>query len=111
MPCFVERTGFTGGQSTPTVSNVAPATGTMYSRSRGPSSDPIVTARHLDSDGRIDAPLDGTSNHITQYDPNSPYRVSWEMSAHGDTKIHPTNELLPKKNPNRHEWPNGFGQT
>lgn len=81
----------------------------MYSRGRGPSSDPIVTARKLDSKGRIEVPLDGSSNHVTQYDPNSPYRVSWEMSAHGDTDIHSTNEQLPKKHPDRHEWPNGFG--
>lgn len=81
----------------------------MYSRSRGPSSNPNVAGRRVDSEGRIEAPLDGSSNHITQYDPNSPYRTSWEMSATGDTKIHSTNQPLLKYHPERHEWPSGFG--
>lgn len=108
MPCFIERTGFTGGQPAVAPALAASGAGTMYSRGRGPSSDPVVTARRRDREGRIDAPLDGSSNHITQYDPNSPYRVSWDMSAHGDTEVHATNQSVPKGNPHRHEWPPGF---
>jgi hypothetical protein len=109
VPCFVERTGFTGGQATAAPSLAASGAGTMYSRGRGPSSNPIVTARQRDSQGRIAAPLDGSSNHITQYDPNSPYRVSWDMSADGDAQIHATNQSVPKGHPDRHEWPRRFG--
>lgn len=105
MPCFTERTGFTGGQSTSGSFGM----GTMYSRGRGPSSNAIVTGFRQDREGRIYAPLDGSSNHITQYDLNSPYRVSWDMSSHGDTGIHSTNQSLPKQHPDRHQWPRGFG--
>ena len=108
MPCVVERTGFTGGQAS-AMAAARSGAGTMYSRGRGPSSNPIVTARQRDSEGRIAAPLDGSWNHITQYDPNSPYRVSWDMSAHGDTDIHATNQSVSKDHPARHDWPPGFG--
>ena len=95
MPCFVERTGFTGGRPTPGASDA----GTLFSRGRGPTSNPSVSGRRQDEQGRIEIPLNGSTNHITQYDPNSPYRVSWDVSADGDTNVrdtvHPTNQHRP----------------
>lgn len=106
MPCFVERTGFTGGQAPPAEPSAA---GTLFSRSRGPTSNPSVIGRRRDDAGHIEIPLDGSKNHITQYDPSSPYRVSWDVSTAGDSDIHPTNWTVSPRRSNRHEWPAGFG--
>lgn len=108
MPCFVERTGFTGGQGVGQPAPIAAEPGTLYSRGRGPTADPMVVARRQDDRGRIDIPLDDVSNHITQYDPNSPYRVSWDVSAKGDENVHATNQSLSRGHEDRHKWPPGF---
>lgn len=112
MPCFVERTGFTGGQAVaqavPSAAASGAGVGTLYSRRRGPTTDPMVVGRRRDTLDRIEIPVDGSSNHITQYDPNSLYRVSWNVSAAGDDHVHYNNEGVHRKHPDRHKPPPGY---
>lgn len=112
MPCFVERTGFTGGftapQTVPGATAAAAGAGTLFSRSRGPTRDPEVTGRRRDAQGRIEAPLDGPLNHVTQYDPDSSYRVSWDVGVTGDSAVHYTDESVSRRHPDRHKPPPGF---
>ena len=105
MPCYVERTGFTGGQSRAAASGA----GTLFSRGLGPTSNPLVSGRQHDSGGRINIPLDASSSHLTQYDPKSPYRVSWDVRVGGDSNLHPTNQSVSPGHPDRHQWPPGYG--
>jgi len=107
MPCYVEPTGFSGASGSRREDAGA---ATLYSRGRGPTVNPRVTARMMDERGRIEVPLDGETNHITQYDPNSTYRVSWDAGIDGDSRVHSTNQAVRPGRPGRHDWPAGFAE-
>jgi hypothetical protein len=74
---------------------------TMFDRRRGPTRNPQVPMTEL--------PLDGSPFHVTQMDPDSPHRVSWEATQQGDSDIHYTNQSLNRRHPERHTPPPGYG--
>lgn len=74
---------------------------TMFERDRGPTPNPQVPMTEL--------PLDGSPFHVTQMDPDSSHRVSWEATQQGDLDVHYTNQSLPKGHPERHTPPPGYG--